>query len=120
MSQFIYTGIGISIVDSMRKYTERHMASVFKKYKVLDDTINIAIGKTTHHHKKGEMYFVEARLQTAGKNIFARTEKRNVYEAIDCLEQEIYRQLEVNKGKRFGLFKKGAQKIKNILKFNTN
>lgn len=117
MNQFMYTGTGVEITEAIRAYVEKRLASFFQKYTISDNQIHIEIGKSTNHHRNGEIFFAEARFKTDGRTIFVRSEKEDVYEAIDHLDQEIYSQLEMTKGKKFALFKKGAQKIKEILKF---
>ncbi len=117
MNQFIYKGIGLEVTDALSSYVEKRMSPIFNKYDILDNQIYIEIGKSTNHHKNGDIYFVEARFRTNKKSIFARSKKTDVYEAIDHLYHEVYTQLEGSKGKAFTLFKRGAQKIKNILRF---
>ncbi len=117
MNQFIFKGTGLEITDALKSYTEKRMSPFFIKYNILDNQIYIEIGKSTNHHKNGEIYFVEARFRTNKKSIFARSQKSDLYEAIDHLYHEVYTQLDGSKGKAFTLFKRGAQKIKNILRF---
>ncbi len=117
MNQFIYTGTGVEITEAITTYVEKRLTSFFQKYAISENQIHIEIGKSTNHHRSGEIFFAEARFTVDGRQIFARSEKEDVYQAIDHLDQEIYSQLEMAKGKKFALFKKGAQKIKEILKF---
>ncbi len=117
MNQFMYTGTGVEITEAIRAYVEKRLTSFFQKYTISDNQIHIEIGKSTNHHRNGEIFFAEARFRIGGRQIFARSEKEDIYPAIDHLEQEVYSQLEMIKGKKFALFKRGAQKIKEILKF---
>lgn len=117
MNQFMYTGTGVEITEAIKAYAERRLTSFFTKYAIQDNQVHLEIGKSTNHHKHGEIFFVEARFKAGERQIFARSEKEDVYQAIDHLEQEMYAQLEMAKGKKIALFKRGAQKIKEILKF---
>jgi ribosomal subunit interface protein len=117
MNQFIYKGTGIEMTDALSSYVEKRMTSLFSKYDILEKQIHIELAKSTNHHKNGEIYFAEARFRTNTKSIFARSQKSDIYEAIDHLSQEVSAQLEGSKGKAFTLFKRGAQKIKNMLRF---
>jgi ribosomal subunit interface protein len=118
MNNILYKASGIELTDSIKEYVEKKLSIFFKKYTIVDDQIEIEVGKTTNHHKNGEIFFAEANFKTSDKNIFARSEREDLYEAIDELQKEVGRQLDSVKGKKLELFKRGARKIKKILKLD--
>lgn len=118
MKNIIYKGTGLEITDSVREYTEKKLDFIFRKYDVVNNTIQIEIGKTTNHHKNGEVYFAEAHFQVKKRDVYARAEKKDVYESLNTLQSEIYSQLSTNKEKVLSLMRKGSRKIKKILRIN--
>lgn len=105
----------IELTPALKDYTEKRL-SALEKYGG-DMTIVAEIGKTTDHHKNGDIFRAEVTVSTAlGKQHYAASEKPDLYEAIDDVRDEITRTLTSAKGKQEALWRRGAQKIKNILK----
>jgi ribosomal subunit interface protein len=77
---------------------------------------NVEVGKTTRHHKSGDIFRAEINLHTAGKDFYAVSEKGDLYAAIDEVKDEISRALVHHKGKSTTLMRKGAATVKNILR----
>ncbi len=118
MNNYTYTGSGIEVTDAIKEYVEKKFSSLCKKFTIVDSHIAIEVGKSTNHHKQGEIYFAEVHVPRTGGMLYARAEKEDLYEAIDHLVNEVYKQLDMSKGKKFALFKKGAHLIKGMLKFH--
>jgi ribosomal subunit interface protein len=118
MNNFIYKTTDLELSHSLREYVEKRLAAFFKKYQLVGAHVNVEIGKLSNHHKNGEIYYAEAYFKAKKGNIFARVVKVDLYEAIDHLQDELVTQLEGLKGKRLALFKRGASKIKKLLKFD--
>lgn len=72
----------------------------------------IEIGKTTKHHKKGDVFRAEADLVLPHKIIRAEAETPDLYTSIDLLETELQRQIRVFKGKAKTIMLKGARKVR--------
>ncbi len=118
MNNYTYKATSFEITQEVKEYLEKKLEPFFKKYDILDLHMNIELGKTTNHHKNGDIYFAEARFQSKNGNIYAQASKEDIHEAIDHLESELAAQLSGAKGKRIALFKKGASKIKKLLRFD--
>jgi ribosomal subunit interface protein len=102
----------LELTPALRDYTEKRLRSIVK-YTGGDATITVEIGKTTAHHKQGEVFLAEVHVLTPlGKQHHAASEKGDLYEAIDDVRNEIVRELASAKGKRETLFRRGAQKVK--------
>lgn len=105
----------IELTPALKDYTEKRLSGL-EKYGALN-LIEVEIGKTTNHHRSGEIYMAEVVVTTAlGKVLRADTEKTDLYEAIDVLRDEIMQVLRSSKGKGESMFKRGSQKIKRIIK----
>ena len=106
----------IELTPALRDYSEKRLAAI-TKYTGGDATATVEIGKTTDHHKQGEIFRAEVNVLTPlGKQYRAVSEKTDLYEAIDDVRAEIVRELSSAKGKRLTLFKRGAQQIKNMMR----
>jgi ribosomal subunit interface protein len=74
------------------------------------------IGKTTKHHKSGDVFKAEFTIHIGGKTLRAVSEKDDLYAAIDAVNDEMANEIKSFKNKRMSLIKRGRAKIKSILK----
>lgn len=72
----------------------------------------IEIGKTTKHHKKGDIFRAEADLVLPHAVIRAEAETPDLYASIDLLETELQRQIKTRKEKARTKMLKGARKAR--------
>ncbi len=77
---------------------------------------DVEVGVITKHHKSGDIFKAEVNLHLSGKNLYAVSEKEDLYAAIDEVRDEIVRSLTSHKDKTIALMRRGALKMKNILK----
>jgi putative sigma-54 modulation protein len=113
------TGIHIEITDAIREYVNTRISSL-SKYSVKGDTsatVAVEVSKTTAHHTHGDVFQAEAQAHIKGKNIHVRAVKDDLYSAIDEVKDMLARELTEEKDRRISLFKKGAHKLKKLLKF---
>jgi len=107
----------IEITPAISDYIDKRF-SAFDKFTQGDESArcDIEVGKTTHHHKNGDIFKAEVNLHISGKNFYAMIEKDDLYAAIDLVKDEIVRALTTHKDKGLSLMRKGALKMKNALK----
>jgi ribosomal subunit interface protein len=106
----------IELTPALKDYTEKRLNNA-AKFIGNDVFINVEIGKTSNHHKQGDIFRAEINLTTAlGKQFRAVSEKPDLYEAIDDVRDEIVSAVSSEKGKTEALWKRGARKIKNMMK----
>jgi putative sigma-54 modulation protein len=106
----------IELTPALKDYTEKRIGTI-KKYTGESTNASIEIGKTTAHHKHGDIFRAEANVITSlGKQFRAVSEKPDLYEAIDDVRNEIVREISSAKGKSEAMWKKGARKFKNMLR----
>jgi ribosomal subunit interface protein len=105
----------IELTPALTDYTEKRLGTI-TKHSESSIIIAIEIGKTTMHHRNGEVFRAEVNVTTAlGKQYRAVSEKADLYEAIDDTRNEIIRQLKEGKDRTQTLFRRGAKKIKNLI-----
>ena len=108
----------IELTPEIEKYIEKRLGA-FNKFLGRDNMnslCEVEVGKTTEHHKSGNVFKAEVNLTCGGKNFYAVSEKSDLYSAIDEVKDEILQKLKSNKEKRITIMKKGALKIKNLIK----
>lgn len=106
----------IDITPALTDYTEKRLGTI-AKHTESTPTITVEIGKTTMHHRNGDVFRAEVNVITAlGKQYRAVSEKTDLYEAIDDVRTEIVRELKEGKSKTQTLFRRGAKKLKNLVK----
>ena len=76
----------------------------------------VELSKTTAHHRTGDVFRAEINLELKGKSLFAFAEADDMKKAIDLMQAEIIREIVSFKGKRQSLVRRGAERIKNIIR----
>jgi ribosomal subunit interface protein len=106
----------IELTPALREYVEKRFTGL-GKFTGSEPTITIDLDMTSGHHNKGDIFEVKAHVVTPlGKQYHAVSQKPDMYEAVDDVRAEIVHVLSSDKDKKATLFKRGAQRIKNILK----
>lgn len=106
----------IELTPALKDYTEKRFGAL-SKYVGADIVVAAEIGKTTDHHRSGDIFRAEANVTTPlGKQYRAVSEKADLYEAIDDVRDDIVRSITSAKGKHEALWKRGARKIKEIVR----
>lgn len=76
----------------------------------------VEIGLRSRHHRKGDVYRAEINLTVDGKKYRAVTKENDMYSAIDKLKDEVSRIVRKSENRYETLFRKGARRIKRMLK----
>ncbi|MEX0930242.1 MAG: ribosome-associated translation inhibitor RaiA [Candidatus Paceibacterota bacterium] len=109
----------IDLTDAITGYLEKKLTKLSKKFIDPNDEsarCDVDLGKTTVHHKSGEIYRAEFNLHIAGKDMFAKADESDLYAAIDAARDDLKRQLRSTQGKRATLLRKGGKRLKDLLR----
>lgn len=107
-----------TLTPSLREYIE-------KKLKALDKLIGgdadgamvrVEIGRTTNHHKKGEVYRAEIKVALGKTSLYADASDEDIYAAIDAVKDEVVRELKTFKAKTGDKKKAGGRAVKKMIK----
>ena len=111
------TSAGIELTEKIEDYVDKRIESVRKFVLENEEAqMNIKLGKTTKHHLKGDVFRAEIDIHY-GKNYFrAEAHAGDLFSAIDIAKDELVDEISRGKGKHLKIFKKGHQKIKNLIK----
>jgi putative sigma-54 modulation protein len=106
----------IDLTSAINDYVIKRLSSFKKFVKEGEIIAYIEVGKTTNHHKQGDIFRAEFNIEISGNKFYSFSEKEDLYSAIDEAKEEIFRQITNNKDKRQTLFKRGAKSVKKMLK----
>jgi len=108
---------GISLTPSIASYINKRMESV-KKLLENDSsaTCSFEAGKTTQHHKSGDVFRAEVHIVGARRDIYVESEQSDLYAAIDAVRDEVMRRLSSDKAKRISSIRRGGMAVKNMIK----
>ncbi len=107
----------IELTPSIREYAEKKVQALEKHIeKDADTNIFIEVGKTTKHHKGGDIFRAEIKIMGGGLNQYAVSEKEDLYAAIDIAKDEIIHEIEHEKGKNMKLFRRQQKAMKDVLR----
>lgn len=108
----------LDATPDMRSYLDKKLAKIetFAEKEQDEVILRVEIGRTTAHHKEGNVYRAEIQTYLMGKELRAVAEEEDLYKAIDTARDEIMREVANNKDKRDTLLKKGGRVAKNIIK----
>lgn len=115
--KFNIKATNIELTPDVRAYVEKKLSAVEKYLDGNVDTVaQVEVGKTTQHHKSGEVFKAEVHIVGGGVDVFAVSEQFDLYAAIDVLKDDVVQKLMHLKGKREALTRRGARAIKNMMK----
>jgi ribosomal subunit interface protein len=106
----------IELTEAINNYVDKRLESLKKFTKGNEIIVYVEVGKTTNHHKSGDVYKAEFNMEISGNKYYSVSEQDNLYKAIDDSKEELVRQIKNNKGREKTLFKRGATSVKKMLK----
>ena len=109
---------GIELTPAIAGYVQKKISAIEKYLPAgaVDLVAQVEVGKSTQHHKSGEVFKAEVHLVGAGLDLYAVSEQSDLYAAIDLVKDDIVQNLLQLKGKHQTLSRKGAQLVKNMMK----
>lgn len=111
-------GTGIDLSDAISAAVDKVVASI-DKYVDPSDTsalVDIEVGKTTNHHRSGEIFRAEINFHSRIGTLRAEAEKEDLYVALVAAKDEIVESLRSKKSKRTDFIKRSGAKIKNMIR----
>jgi putative sigma-54 modulation protein len=108
---------GIELTPAIKDYAEKKISSLEKFFGESEGILAaVEVGKTTAHHRSGDVYRAEVSIRVSGVNHYAAAEKDDLYAAIDEVKDEVAREIVKAKGRKQTLIRRGGAKIKNLLR----
>jgi len=110
----------MELTSSINDYVNKRLSSILKFVKDKEMIAYVEVGKTTNHHKQGDVFKAEFNIEISGIKFYTFSEKEDLYKAIDDAKEELLRQIKNNKERKQTLFKRGSTSIKKMLKGMTD
>lgn len=116
---------GIELTPAISSYVEKKISHIGKylpaqagldKRNSPDIVAQVEVGRSTRHHKTGNIFRAEVHITGGGFDLYAVSEMEDLYAAIDIVKDEIAHNILQLKGKRETLTRRGAKIMKNIMK----
>lgn len=85
----------IELTDAIRSAVEEKMSSLEKKVERFGESVTaeVEVGKTTHHHHKGDVFRAEVHVRLPGKLVYAENTNEDLYAAVNQAKREAERQI---------------------------
>ncbi|MFA6324948.1 MAG: ribosome-associated translation inhibitor RaiA [Candidatus Paceibacterota bacterium] len=111
----------MEMTDSIYDYVMKKVTNLGKLLDKLEETtgeilIDFNVAKTTNHHKSGEVFQASCSINTKRGNYFSNVDKEDLYEAIDTVKENLFRDINKVKDRNQTLFKRGATSVKKMMK----
>jgi ribosomal subunit interface protein len=109
---------GIELTEAITNYAEKKVNALEKYINKPADSYmaHVEVGRTTKHHKEGEIFKAEFHITGSGMDIYAVSEAEDLYAAIDKVEAEAARELQSEKGRNRKLLRRGQRAIKEMIR----
>lgn len=108
---------GITLTPDIYEYLDKKLAHIEKLLGPDSSAIaHVEVGKTTNHHKTGNLFEAKIQLRIAGREFTGHASGESVYAAIDILKDEISAELSNHKDKKLTRIKNGGRAVKNLMR----
>lgn len=71
----------------------------------------VEVGRSSFHHKKGDVFFAEVNLRLGKNQLRSRAESIDVYSAVDMVKDELRNEILRFKEKKETMFRRGARSV---------
>lgn len=107
----------ITITPAISDYIEKKLESLEKYFKNLEEVVvNIEVGKSTRHHKSGDVFMAELHVINGGQDYYVQVLKEDLYAAIDEAKDSLTRELTSRRKKALRMVRRGGVRLKNMIK----
>ncbi len=107
----------ITLTDAISQYLDKKLSQVEKFISDRENAmVDVELGKTTAHHKNGDVFRAEIMISDGGNQYRAEAETSDLYASIDKAKDDIIRELKTSNAKERRLLRRGALRLKNILR----
>lgn len=86
------------------------------QYKNHDLIFEVEIGKTTNHHRQGDIYRAEINFAAGGTHLRSEATRDDLYAAIDEAKDDLKREIRNHTKKHRNIFRRGKAKVKDLIK----
>ena len=117
---FIIKATNITLSPSLENYIENSLGSLKKIINNFGEDIEtrVEVGRSTFHHKKGEVFFAEVNIRIGKRLLRSRSEAVSIHSAIDDVRDELRNEVVKFKDKKETVFRRGARSFAKLLRIS--
>lgn len=110
--------VGVELTEGIEEYVRKRLSSIARlaENEKTETRIEVELGKSTGHHKKGDFFRAEANVHCSIGNFRAVAEESDLFPAVDQIREELERQIVAKRDRGSTLFRRGARSVKKMLK----
>jgi len=114
-------GKNMELTEPIKEYVLKRVTNLGKLLSSIEEKggkvmVNFEVGKSTNHHKGGDVFHTDCLIKIDGKDFYGSADKEDLYEAIDAIKDSLYNELNKNKDRSQTLLYRGARSIKKMMK----
>jgi putative sigma-54 modulation protein len=108
----------IELTQAITDYVNKKISTIGKFVDAENPatTCYVEVGKTTQHHKHGDVFRAEVRFGLPGRDVYVTSECGDLYAAIDRVRDDVAHKLSSGKDKRRSLIRRSGAKVKDMLR----
>ena len=107
----------LTLTPDISNYITKRLDAVTKFFRHDSSArCEVEIGRTSAHHKNGEVFRAEVHISAKGEDLYASAEEEDIYRAIDAVRDEILREARSSKAKKISLVRRSGMMVKNLMK----
>jgi putative sigma-54 modulation protein len=93
--EFAITTKNMQLTEAIASAVHKRVESLERKSKRFGASVsgNVEVGKTTNHHKKGDVFRAEIHVRLPGKLVYAESTHEDLYAAIGDAKRDAERQV---------------------------
>lgn len=115
------TSKNMELTEAIQNYVNKRVTNLEKLLSRIEEgkgkvMVNFEVGKSTNHHKSGEIFHTDCLIKIDGKEFYSSADKEDLYQAVDAVKDNLFHEISKDKDRRLTLFKRGAASIKKMLK----
>lgn len=120
------SSMNITIKATGFELTEAISAHVTEKFGMLEKHIHergsttglvqVEVGRTTNHHKNGDVFRAEATVVVGGATYRAEHTTTDLYAAVDVVKDSLVDKLSRDNTKKTGMMRRGARRFKEMVR----
>jgi putative sigma-54 modulation protein len=111
----------LKLTPEIEERIEEKINSVDKLLDDMDRSVveaRVEIGRTTKHHRKGDIFRAEVNLTLPGRLLRSVAEEWDLRTALDQVKNELQQEIKKYRGKKEAQYKRGARKAKRMLRIS--
>lgn len=107
---------GFELTSATEEHINKCVEVIGKFVNSEEGIVSVEVGRTTNHHKQGDVFRAEFDVKANGKKFFAMSESDDLMHAIEEAKDAIIKSITHNKDRKQTLFKRGAKSVKKMMK----